>query len=131
MDLNEKKQLRISKVCMLVIGIMAVFFTLYAKEGVAILGTFGWGTLMTATMPTIMLGLFWPKASQRGVEIGEITALVLNLLSLSVIKWPGSLSWYYNVFAITMIVSVVFSLLLPDKKGVNKFERQLGMARDL
>ena len=131
MDLNEKKQLRISKVCMLVIGIMAVFFTLYAKEGVAILGTFGWGTLMTATMPTIMLGLFWPKASQRGVEIGEITALVLNLLSLSVIKWPGSLPWYYNVFAITMIVSVVFSLLLPDKKGVNKFERQLGMARDL
>ena len=82
-------------------------------------------------MPTVMLGLFWPKASRRGVEIGEITALVLNVLSLSVIKWPGSLPWYYNVFAITMVVSVVCSLLFPDAKGANRFEKQLQVARDL
>ncbi len=131
MNLTDKKQLRISKISMLVIGVVAVFFTLYAKEGVAILGTFGWGTLMTATMPTVMLGMFWPKASRRGVEIGEVTALVLNILSLSVIKWPGSLPWYYNVFAITMLVSVACSLIFPDAKGANRFEKQLEIARDL
>lgn len=131
MKLSDKKQMRISKMTMLIIGVAAVFFTLYATEGVAILGTFGWGTLMTATMPTVMLGMFWPKASRRGVELGEICALVLSLLSLSVIKWPGSLPWYYNVFAITMVVAVVGSLVFPDKKGSNPFEKQLEVASDL
>lgn len=110
-----KTQLTVSRITMLVMGIGAIFYALYASESVAILGTFGWGTLMSATFPPFILGFLWKGISRRGVEAGLIVSAVLNVLSLSVIKWPGALPWYINVIALTLATTVIVSLACPDK----------------
>lgn len=119
---GEKKQMRISRIVMFIIGFVSIYFSVTNADGVAILGTFGWGTLMSATFPTFILGLLWKKASRKGVSLGLVVALVLNLLSLTGLKWPGALPWYVNVIAITLAVTVIGSLCMPDAKLDKKLE---------
>lgn len=112
---KPETQLKVSRMTMLAMGFGAIFYSLYASESVAILGTFGWGTLMSATFPPFILGFLWKGISRRGVEAGLIVSAVLNVLSLSVIKWPGALPWYINVISLTLAATVIVSLLVPDK----------------
>jgi Na+/proline symporter len=121
-------QLLFSRVIMFIIGVVAIFFSVSNPQGVAIIGTFGWGTLMTATFPTFIIGLLWRKASRRGVSAALAVALVLNLLSLTGLKWPGTLPWYVNVIAITLLVTVGGSYLWPDTK---KLDEKMELAMDL
>ncbi len=122
--MDEKKQLSVSRVTMVVVGLAAIWFSTTQAEGVAILGTFGWGTLMTATFPTVILGLFWRRTSKRGVQCALIVALILNVMSLFGVHWPGNLPWYVNVISITLLITVVVSLIAPDKQ-VNKITRKI------
>ena len=80
---------------------------------------------MSATFPPFILGFLWRGTSRRGVEAGLIVAAVLNLLSLSVIKWPGDLPWYINVIALTLATTVIVSLLVPDKDKTSVHAKKL------
>lgn len=114
-NLSEDKQMSLAKGAMVVIGIASIFFSITQGEMVAILGTFGWGTLMSATFPVFVLGLLWRRANEKGVMAGIVAALILNIISFLGFKWPGALPWYVNVISISMIVTVVVSLVTkPD-----------------
>lgn len=112
--LDVKKQIQTSRVVTFIIGIFAIIFALSSGEAVAILGTFGWGTLMSATFPVFIIGLLWKKASSQGVFAGLITALILNITALVLnktgFKWPGGLPWYVNVITAAILVTVIVSL---------------------
>ena len=115
-NLSEDKQMSLARIAMVVIGFSAILFSMTQGEMVAILGTFGWGTLMSATFPVFILGLLWKGASEKGVMAGLIVALILNIISFLGFNWPGDLPWYFNVITISMIASVVVSLVAkPDK----------------
>ncbi|GAA0177709.1 sodium:solute symporter [Clostridium sediminicola] len=120
-ELDAKKQLKVSRVTTFIIGIFAIMFALTSGEAVAILGTFGWGTLMSATFPVFITGLLWKKASSQGVFSGLITALVLNVTALVLnrngFKWPGGLPWYVNVICAALVVTVVVSLFTKGATG--------------
>jgi len=121
--LSEEKQMKYAKGAMAVIGIASIFFSITQGEMVAILGTFGWGTLMSATFPVFILGLLWKKASVKGVMAGSVMALILNIVSfLNLIPWPGALPWYFNVITISIITTVVVSLLAKDEVLDKKVE---------
>ncbi len=124
---SDKTQLRYAKVSMVVVGIASIFFSITQGEAVAILGTFGWGTLMSATFPVFILGLLWKGASEKGVMLGSIVALVLNIASFAGMKWPGALPWYFNVISISMLVTVVVSLLAKDEKLDKKVEAVINL----
>lgn len=115
-----KKQLNFSRMMMVIIGIFSIVFALSSGEAVAILGTFGWGTLMSATFPTFIIGLTWKGASSEGVFAGLLTAFVTNIAALIMnnqgFKWPGGLPWYVNVIALSILVTVVVSLFTKSCK---------------
>ena len=73
------------------IGIFAIMFALTSGEAVAILGTFGWGTLMSATFPVFITGLLWKRASSQGVFSG----LICNCPVLKV-GFPNNLIVCFN-----------------------------------
>jgi Na+/proline symporter len=116
---ESKKQVQISRISMLVLGIISIVFSVTQGEMVGILGTFGWGTLMSATFPVFVLGLLWKRANEKGVMCGSIVGLALNIASFAGFKWPGVLPWYFNVITISIAVTVVVSLITKEQ-GLNR-----------
>jgi Na+/proline symporter len=118
--LEGRKQINVSRGITVVIGIVSILFALSSGEAVAILGTFGWGTLMSATFPTFILGLNWKGASSEGVFAGLLTAFIGNIGSLWLnnngFKWPGGLPWYVNVITAAIVVTVAVSLVTKSNK---------------
>jgi len=116
---TPERQIKHSRVAIGVLGVASILFALTGSEAVAILGTFGWGTLMSATFPVFVIGLLWKRATSRGVTAGLVVALVLNVVALVLsrtgFEWPGSVPWYYNVVAAAVVVTVVGSLVAPEK----------------
>lgn len=119
---NEERQMKVAKITIYAIGLLAILFSLTSAEMVAILGTFGWGTLMSGTFPVFIVGLLWRKANGKGVAAGLLVSLTLNVLSLFGMKWPGALPWYVNVIAIAIIVTVLVSLITKEEKIDEKVE---------
>lgn len=80
----------------------------------AILGAFGFGTLMSATYPVFVIGLLWKGASRQGVFAGLLVALAYNVVSLVLdrqgFRYPGGVPWYLNVVAAACVVTIVVSL---------------------
>ena len=118
--MDIKKQINFSRGMTVLIGIFSIFFALSSGEAVAILGTFGWGTLMSATFPTFIIGLNWKGTSSEGVFAGLLTAFIGNITSLWLnnqgFKWPGGMPWYLNVITLSIVVTVVVSLMTKSNK---------------
>ena len=121
----EEKQINVSRVFMLVLGLISIIISIYSSELVAILGTFGWGTLVSGTFPVFVVGLLWERANEKGVMVGVIVSLALNILSLTSFKWPGILPAYFNITAISVALTIVISLLSPKEKLDSKLEKVL------
>jgi len=128
---TPEQQVKRSRIAILVIGLGSILFAVTGSEAVAILGTFGWGTLMSATFPVFVVGLLWKRATALGVTIGLSLSLVLNIVALILsrtgFQWPGGLPWYCNVVTASVVVTVVASLLTPQQK----LDRKVEAAMDL
>lgn len=131
---TSEKQIKISRITIFILGIFAILFSLTSGEMVAILGTFGWGTLMSATFPVFVIGLLWKKASSQGVLSGLTVALILNIISLILTRtgfqWPGGMPWYVNVITASIVVTVVISLFTKDSTE-NEMDKKVEMVIDL
>lgn len=113
---DDKKQIKIARFSMFGLGIISIIFSITQGEMVGILGTFGWGTLMSATFPVFVIGLLWKRANEKGVMSGCIVGLLLNIISFAGFKWPGALPWYFNVVSISIAVTVFVSLLTKEQE---------------
>mgnify|MGYP001814097237 FL=1 len=138
--LPPARQVSVSRIAMLVMGLAAIGFAALSGDMVAILGTYGFGTLAAATFPIFVIGLLWRGASSRGVMLGMLTALVtplratrrerLNRLGLSEFAWPGDVPWYVFVLAAAVVVTIAASLL--DRAwSDDQLDRRVRMALDL
>jgi Na+(H+)/acetate symporter ActP len=104
---------------------------------VAILGTYGFGTLAAATFPIFIIGLLWKGASSKGVMLGMLTALastiagvtveILRRFDLSSFEWPGGVPWYVFVMAASVVVTIFASLLTQG----DVLDRRVEMAMEL
>lgn len=125
-SVRPSRQVTAARVAMLVMGVAAIGFAAASGDMVAILGTYGFGTLAAATFPVFVIGLLWRGASSRGVMLGMLTALLttiggvtvelLNRFGWSNVAWPGGVPWYVFVLAAAVVVTIVASLLTaPDE----------------
>jgi Na+/proline symporter len=121
-------------------GIAAIGFAALSGDMVAILGTYGFGTLAAATFPIFVIGLLWKGASSQGVMAGMLTALATTLggvgielmkrSGLSDFGWPGGVPWYVFVLAASVIVTIAVSLFTSGATG-DRLDRRVGLALDL
>ena len=119
---------------MSVMGVLAIGFATISGDMVAILGTYGFGTLTAATFPIFIIGLLWKGASGRGVMLGMLTALtstiggvtveLLKRFELTEFAWPGGVPWYVFVMAASVIVA---SSVTPN----DKLDERVELAMDL
>jgi Na+/proline symporter len=138
--LPPARQVSVSRIAMLFMGLAAIGFAALSGDMVAILGTYGFGTLAAATFPIFVIGLLWRRASSKGVMIGMLTALITTLGGISVellkrfglseFAWPGDVPWYVFVMAAAIIVTITASLL--DRAwSDDQLDRRVRMALDL
>ena len=132
--------MRVSRVAMSVMGVVAIVFATVSGDMVAILGTYGFGTLAAATFPIFIIGLLWKGASSQGVMAGMVTALLATLAGVGVelanrfgvseFTWPGGVPWYVFVMATAVLVTISVSLFTRGATGP-ELDRRVAMAMDL
>ena len=112
-----EKQISVSRVFMFILGAVAIVVSIYSSEMVALLGTFGWGTLVSATFPVFVVGLLWDRCTEAGALVGIAYSFVFNILPLVTgFAYPSTLPGYFLTSAIAVALTVVVSLLTPKPK---------------
>lgn len=112
-----EKQVNVSRIFMFILGAVAIVVSVFSSELVGILGTFGWGTLMSGTFPVFIVGLLWDRCNEKGVMAGLIYSAVFNILPLvSSFTYPSSLPAYFITSAMAITLTVVVSLLTPKQE---------------
>ncbi len=133
-ELSPARQVALSRVAVVALGLAAIAFALTSGNLVAILGAFGFGTLMSATLPVFVVGLLWKGASRQGVFAGLVIALVYNVVSLVLdrqgFRYPGGVPWYLNVVAAAVVVTIVVSLFTRGSANEN-LDPRVGAVIDL
>ncbi len=134
---SAARQVTVSRIAMSVMGIAAIGFAAASGDMVAILGTYGFGTLAAATFPIFIIGLLWKGASSRGVMTGMLAALLatvggvsielLNRFGYADFDWPGGVPWYVFVMATAVVVTIAASLLTTG----DALDHRVEMAMDL
>ncbi len=110
------KQITVSRVFMFILGAIAIVVSVYSSEMVALLGTFGWGTLVSATFPVFVVGLLWDRCSEAGALAGIAYSFVFNILPLVTgFAYPSALPAYFITSAIAVALTVVVSLFTKVK----------------
>jgi len=131
------KQMTISRIAMSIMGILAIGFATVSGDMVAILGTYGFGTLAAATFPIFIIGLLWRGATGKGVMLGMLTALVSTIggVSIELLKrfdltdfnWPGGVPWYVFVMTAAVVVTIFASLVTQN----DVLDKRVEMAMEL
>jgi Na+/proline symporter len=137
LTIRSARQMTVSRIAMSVMGVSAIGFASLSGDMVAILGTYGFGTLAAATFPIFIIGLLWKGASSKGVMLGMLTALastiagvtveILRRFDLSSFEWPGGVPWYVFVMAASVVVTIFASLLTQG----DVLDRRVEMAMEL
>ena len=123
-----EKQITVSRIFMFVLGAIAIVVSIYSSEMVALLGTFGWGTLVSATFPVFVVGLLWDRCTEQGALVGIAYSFVFNILPLVTgFAYPSSLPGYFITSAIAVALTVIVSLLTPKPKLSDRMQAVLDL----
>ena len=112
-----EKQIAISRIFMIILGVVSIVVSVFISEMVGLLGTFGWGTLVSGTFPVFVVGLLWDRCNTKGVIAGLAYSVVFNILPLvTPFAYPSSLPGYFITSAVAITLTVVVSLVTPREK---------------
>ena len=111
-----EKQVNVSRIFMFILGAASIVVSIYSSEMVALLGTFGWGTLVSGTFPVFVVGLLWERCNEKGAMCGIAVSFIFNIIPFFGFAFPSALPGYFITSALAVAVTVVVSLLLPKQK---------------
>ncbi|MBU8791712.1 sodium/proline symporter [Oceanobacillus caeni] len=113
---NERNILRISRITVIVSGILGIAISLLSESFVGGVVGFAWAGIGNTFSVVVLLTFFWKKASGIGVIATIITgffsAIIWTLSPLEAI-----VSARAGTFFVCLAVGIVFSLLYPDRKS--------------
>lgn len=119
-DASDKTVLRISRVTVLIIAVLAYLIALNPNSSIMGLVSNAWAGLGAAFGPTVLLSLFWKRTNFQGAVAGILSG------ALTVIVWDyipfvngatlGAVTGLYSLligFGISLLLIVAVSLLTP------------------
>lgn len=84
---NEKKELRVSRIATLALGIIAILLgILFEKQNVAYMVGLAFALAASANFPVILLSIYWKKMTTRGALVGGYLGLSSTLLFMLLSK---------------------------------------------
>lgn len=132
---DPKAELRITRVAVFVIGIMAVVLGIaFEKENVAFIAVMPMVMAASVTFPILVLSLFWSGLTTRGAIAGALTGLVASivLIVLGPQVWVSVLGnaeplFPYNypaLFTMPLAFAVIVIGSVLDRSERGKVDRQ-------
>lgn len=119
-DADDKMVLRISRVTVIVIAVLAYIIALNPNSSIMGLVSNAWAGLGAAFGPTVLLSLFWRRTNFHGavagITSGALTVIIWDYIPLIGGQTLGTVTGLYSLaigFAISMAFIVVVSLLTP------------------
>ena len=113
--IDEKEKLLLSRLVVILSGILALFLAYLAQDLVFWLVLFAWGGLGASFGPALILSLFWKRCTRTGIVAGMVTGSLITIAWWLWLKEPTGISELIPAFFGAMRVIVLVSLLGPEK----------------
>jgi sodium/proline symporter len=116
-DINENKKLYISRIVVIIAGLLSMGLALIAKDLVFWLVLFAWGGLGASFGPALILSLYWKRTTKNGIVWGMIVGTIVTIfwkLWLKEVTGIYELIPAFFIAAITVILISFFSKRISD-----------------
>ena len=131
-DADDKTVLRLSRVAIIVIAIVAYVIALDPNSSVMTLVSDAWAGLGAAFGPLVLMSLFWKRTNLQGaiagLVSGAVTVILWDYIPLVAGSTLGSATGLYSLalgFPVSLIFIVIVSLATkaPEKEITDTFDR--------
>ena len=115
-EMDAKKTLRVSRLTLLVIALIGVFFAWDSTSSVFRIVSFAWAGFGASFGPVVLLALFWKRSNRYGALAGMICGGAMIFIWKFLVRPMGGLLDIYELlpaFLIALAVNVVVSLMTP------------------
>ena len=125
--LDDETQVKIAKVTVVLISIIAVFIARDPNSSVFQIVSFAWGGFGAAFGPVVLLSLFWKRSNLQGAIAGMVTGgAFVFIWKFGIAKLGGIFAIYelLPAFIIALVVNVSVSLLTkaPNAETLSTFD---------
>lgn len=119
-DMDDKTVLRVSRITVLVIAVLAYVIALDPNSSIMGLVSNAWAGLGAAFGPAVLMALFWKRSNLQGtvagIAAGALTVIIWDYMPLIGGQTIGSVTGIYSLligFFVSLLAIVVVSLLTP------------------
>jgi len=112
----QKKLVFISRIVVLGLVIAALVFGALAKQYVFWLVLFAWGGLGASFGPTLLLSLFWRRATKAGIVAGLVSGTTVTIVWNQVAVLKERIYELVPAFFISLFLTIIVSLLTSAPK---------------
>jgi cation/acetate symporter len=137
---DEKKEMRVSKIATLFIGIAAIIFGIaFEKQNIAFVVALAFTIAASANFPVLFMSIFWKRLTTRGALIGGYIGLIsaLVLVILGPVVWTQILGMgdpivpykFPAVFSVPIAFLAIWFFSITDnsddaKRCIEEFDAQ-------
>jgi SSS family solute:Na+ symporter len=107
--IDEARKLRLSRVIVVVAGVLALLLAYVARDLVFWLVLFAWGGLGASLGPAVILSLFWPGTSRDGVVAGMVTGALVTVAWKLWLKAPTGIYELIPAFFASTVAIIIVS----------------------
>lgn len=127
-DANDKQVMRLSRLVILLIAIIAIFIAWDEKSVIFEVVSFAWAGFGATFGPIILFSLFWKRTTRSGAIAGMISGAVAVFVWKLLLKPMGGILGIYELlpaFLVSCIVIVIVSLYSekPSAEIETEFEK--------
>jgi solute:Na+ symporter, SSS family len=114
-EITEKKKLYLSRLVVVVSGIVAMSLAYIAQDLVFWLVLFAWGGLGAAFGPALILSLFWKRATKAGIVAGMITGTLITIFWRLWLKEATGIYELIPGFIVAFLLIVCIGLMTKNE----------------
>jgi len=108
---NEAQKLRLSRMVVVLSGILSLILAYFARDLVFWLVLFAWGGLGASFGTALIFSLYWEKTTKHGIVAGMITGTVVTVVWKLFLKTPTGIYELIPAFFLACAAIFVVSLL--------------------
>jgi cation/acetate symporter len=141
-EVDEAKEMRVSKIATVVLGILAIILGIaFEQQNIAFVVGLAFAIAASANFPVLFLSMFWSKLTTRGAVIGGSLGLAtaILLVILGPIVWVAIFGneeaifpyKYPALFSVTVAFVSIWFFSITDNSDDAKKEREAFEAQDI
>jgi sodium/proline symporter len=115
--LTPGRKLWLNRVMTLAVGLAAIALALTMADTVYGLVSYAWSGIGSSFGPALLLLLFWKRFSRAGVIASLVSGTLSTIIWKNFFEASTGISERLASFLFAFCMAVVFSLLIPEKKG--------------